>query len=101
MNDRADRAQAILDALDSGVRASRPTKPPPGAREVLCRNGCGAQLYLCPLPTGQLAPLERHPTGHLVIVKGIAVTYGESHGECLRFCFHRCQRRERDETLPR
>lgn len=88
---RLDRAQAVLDSL--GRATPRPRPAPRGVCVRLCRNGCGQQLVIGNLPTGQWCALQKEPDGDLAIVNGVAITRGELHASAERYCFHRCKGR--------
>lgn len=87
---RADRAQAVLDALDSGAPAKRPHPPAPDLRQDLCKKGCHANVYFAHLPTGAWCVLDRNPGGELAVVQGFVRTWGAHMGNVPRWSFHRC-----------
>lgn len=88
---RADRAQRVLDSLGTVVK--RPSPPGQGISEKLCRYGCGIQLLIAHLATGQWCALERHPSGDITLERGTAVSLGPQHSpSSTRFVFHRCER---------
>lgn len=86
---RADRAQRVLDSLGTVVK--RPSPPAQGVSEKLCRYGCGTQLLIAHLATGQWCALERHHSGDITLERGTAVSLGPQHApDASKFVFHRC-----------
>jgi len=87
---RAQQATRVLQAL--GTKAARPSQAPKGVAQRLCRNpGCNVQIIVANLASGQWAPLERHPEGHIVLVDGVVRYDGPLTPGADRFVFHACR----------
>jgi hypothetical protein len=90
---RAERAQAVLDAIDGGVHVARAGREVPAVRVRLCRH-CPQQVTLAHLPTGAWCALDREPDGDMVIVGAFVRTRGDHHADAPRYSFHRCIEKE-------
>lgn len=83
---------AALDAIDEGAPAPRRQVEPRRVREVLCKYGCGKQVYICYTQSGGWCAVERsEPLGDMVIVDATVRARAELHADAHRFSFHRCR----------
>lgn len=85
MSNSYERAKALLDKL--GTPADRPKAQPLAPANGNCKY-CQGCVVWATAPTGKRVPLDFNPEGDLVIVDGVAVSFGPAHEGLRRFVTH-------------